>query len=156
MALMGSGRAKGPNRAVNAATQAVSSPLLEDVSIDGATGLLINVTGGPDMTLHEIHAASTLIQEASDEDANIIFGSVIDESMEDEIKVTVIATGFEKADAGQRNVRDLPVTKDEHDIPTIIRNRWEQERFAKVRATETPEADDDTYDIPAFLRRKAE
>jgi len=156
MALMGSGRARGANRAVEAATEAVSSPLLEDVTIDGATGLLINVTGGPDMTLHEIHAASTLIQEAADEDANIIFGSVIDEQMQDSIKVTVIATGFDRAGRKGDNVRDLPITKEEHDIPTIIRNRWEQERFAKVRMTEAPESSEDQYDIPAFLRRKVE
>jgi len=156
MALMGSGRATGVQRAVEAATEAVSSPLLEDVSIDGATGLLINVTGGPDMTLHEIHAASTLIQEAADDDANIIFGSVIDESMHDEIKVTVIATGFDRAERRPQGVRDLPVTKDEHDIPTIIRNRWEQERLVRVRPTETPESHQDHYDIPAFLRRKVE
>lgn len=130
MALMGSGRAKGERRAIEAATQAVSSPLLEDVSIDGATGILINVTGGSQMTLHEIHEASTLIQEAADDDANIIFGSVIDETMGDEIKVTVIATGFDRNE--KRNpkepVHTLPVGKDAHDIPTIIRNRWEQER----------------------------
>ncbi len=155
MALMGSGRARGPNRAVEAAAQAVSSPLLEDVSIDGAMGLLIKVTGGPDMTLHEIHAASTLIQEAADEDANIIFGSVIDESMDEDIKVTVIATGFERS-AREENVRDLPLTKDDQDSPTIIRNRWEQERFVKLRTPEQPESTEDTYDIPAFLRRKVD
>jgi cell division protein FtsZ len=152
MALMGTGYATGSQRAVDAATQAVSSPLLEDITIDGATGLLINVTGGPNMTLHEIHQASTLIQEAADEDANIIFGSVIDEAMDDAIKVTVIATGFERSDS-RRNVRDLPVAKEEHDIPTMIRNRWEQERFTKVEAV--PQAADQ-YDIPAFLRRRGE
>lgn len=157
MALMGSGRASGPRRAVDAATQAVSSPLLEDVSIDGATGILINVTGGPAMTLHEIHAASTLIQEAADEDANIIFGSVIDESMGDEIKVTVIATGFDKAESRHKDkARELPVAKEAHDIPTIIRNRWEQERVSKTRGPDRGEVSADEYDIPAFLRRRAE
>jgi cell division protein FtsZ len=158
MALMGSGRASGPRRAIDAATQAVSSPLLEDVSIDGATGILINVTGGPAMTLHEIHAASSLIQEAADEDANIIFGSVIDENMGDEIKVTVIATGFDKAPARREEKKapsDLPVPKQSHDIPTIIRNRWEQERVTKASPART-EVPADEYDIPAFLRRKAE
>ena len=159
MALMGTGRARGDKRAVEAATQAVSSPLLEDVAIDGATGVLINVTGGPSMTLHEIHEASSLIQEAADDDANIIFGSVIDESMGDEIKVTVIATGF---DHGARRTSETPIlalSKDTQDIPTIIRNRWEQEKFAKVRpGSETVRIDskDDAYDVPAFLRRKAE
>ncbi len=94
MALMGTGRATGENRAIEAATNAISSPLLENVSIDGAKGIIINVTGGPDLSLYEVNEASTLITEAADEDAEIIFGAVIDESMTDEIRVTVIATGF--------------------------------------------------------------
>lgn len=94
-ALMGTGRASGERRAVEAAQQAISSPLLEDVSITGATGILINITGGPDLTLFEVNEASTLIQEAAHEDANIIFGSVIDESLGDEVRITVIATGFD-------------------------------------------------------------
>lgn len=156
MALMGTGRARGERRAIEAATQAVSSPLLEDISIEGATGILINVTGGPAMTLHEINAASMLIQETAHEDANIIFGSVIDENMGDEIKVTVIATGFDRADKKQDTVQ-LPVHK-ETDIPTVIRNRWEQEKFAKVRPPPPPAeaVAEDEYDVPAFLRRKAE
>ena len=97
MALMGTGRASGPSRAREAAEMAISSPLLEDVSIHGATGILLNVTGGPDLALMEINEASTLIQEAAHEDANIIFGAVIDEDMRDEIKITVIATGFDRA-----------------------------------------------------------
>ena len=97
MALMGTGRASGPARAREAAEMAISSPLLEDVSINGATGILLNVTGGPDLSLFEINEASTLIQEAAHEQANIIFGAVIDESMRDEIKITVIATGFDRA-----------------------------------------------------------
>lgn len=157
MALMGTGIARGERRAIEAATQAVSSPLLEDVSIDGATGILINVTGGPDMGLHEINAASTLIHEAADEDANIIFGSVIDESMGENIKVTVIATGFAQAERGRAKVTDLPINKEPHDIPTVIRNRWEQERLAKVRApNDQSEVAEDEIDIPAFLRRKVE
>ncbi len=94
MAIMGSGRAKGENRAVEAATAAISSPLLENISIDGATGIIINVTGGPDLSLYEVNEASTLITEAAHEDAEIIFGAVIDEEMGDEVRVTVIATGF--------------------------------------------------------------
>jgi cell division protein FtsZ len=100
MALMGAGIAHGENRAVDAATKAISSPLLENISIRGATGLLINVTGGANMTLHEVNEASRLIQEEAHEDANIIFGAVIDENMSDEIRVTVIATGFGKAAKG--------------------------------------------------------
>jgi len=96
MALMGSGVSSGEGRAIDAATKAISSPLLENVSIRGATGILINITGGPNMTLHEVNEASKLIQEEAHEDANIIFGAVIDETMGDEIRVTVIATGFNK------------------------------------------------------------
>jgi cell division protein FtsZ len=96
-ALMGMGRACGERRAIEAAQQAISSPLLEDVSITGATGILINITGGPDLTLFEVNEASTLIQEAAHEEANIIFGSVIDANLVDEVRITVIATGFDGA-----------------------------------------------------------
>jgi cell division protein FtsZ len=98
-ALMGTGRAVGERRAIEAAQQAISSPLLEDVSITGATGILINITGGPDLTLFEVNEASTLIQEAAHEDANIIFGSVIDANLVDEVRITVIATGFDRIQA---------------------------------------------------------
>jgi cell division protein FtsZ len=98
-ALMGMGRASGERRAIEAAQQAISSPLLEDVNITGATGILINITGGPDLTLFEVNEASTLIQEAAHEDANIIFGSVIDANFVDEVRITVIATGFDRGAA---------------------------------------------------------
>ncbi len=101
MALMGTGSASGPSRAMEAAEMAISSPLLEDVSIEGATGILINVTGGVDMTLNEINEAMSLIEGASHEDANIIFGNVIEEDMRDELMVTVIATGFDRPLARQ-------------------------------------------------------
>src|SRR5713226_2044097 len=94
LAMMGAASATGENRSVEAAQRAISSPLLEDISIKGARGLLINVTGGPDMSLYEVNEAASLIQEEAHEDANIIFGAVIDETMQDEIRVTVIATGF--------------------------------------------------------------
>jgi cell division protein FtsZ len=94
MAIMGSGAASGENRAIEAAQKAIQSPLLEDMSIRGAKGVLINITGSADLALHEVNDASTLIQEEAHEDANIIFGAVIDESMGDEIRITVIATGF--------------------------------------------------------------
>jgi len=96
VALMGTGVARGEDRAVEAARAAISSPLLEDLSIDGAHGVLINITGGPDLTLYEVNEASTLIQEAAHQEANIIFGAVIDEGMpEGEMRVTVIATGLD-------------------------------------------------------------
>jgi cell division protein FtsZ len=96
-ALMGTGVGEGKRRATEAAEMAISSPLLEAVSIEGATGILINITGGPDLTLHEVNEASTLIQNAAHEDANIIFGSVIDPNLSDEVRITVIATGFDRA-----------------------------------------------------------
>jgi cell division protein FtsZ len=95
-ALMGTGVSSGKRRATEAAEMAISSPLLEDVSIDGATGILINITGGPDLTLHEVNEASSLIQQAAHEDANIIFGSVIDPNLSDEVRITVIATGVDR------------------------------------------------------------
>jgi cell division protein FtsZ len=94
MAMMGAALAEGENRAVEAAQRAISSPLLDDLSIQGARGVLINITGGADLTLHEVNEAASLIQEEADDDANIIFGAVIDESMGDKLRITVIATGF--------------------------------------------------------------
>ncbi len=94
MALMGTGIAKGEHRALEAAQRAISSPLLEETSIEGAKGVLINISGGRDLTLHEVAEAARIISDAVDPDANIISGMVIDERMEDEMKVTVIATGF--------------------------------------------------------------
>jgi cell division protein FtsZ len=94
LALMGTGRASGVGRAVEAMQAAIASPLLEDVTLDGATGLLVNITGGESLTLHEVNEAVTMAQAAADPDANIIFGSVVDERMGDEVKITVIATGF--------------------------------------------------------------
>src|SRR5207247_10462945 len=124
MAMMGAAVAQGENRAVEAAQKAISSPLLEDVSIQGARGVLINITGGPDLSLHEVNEAATLIQEEADDEANIIFGAVIDESMGDEVRITVIATGFgmggesgEKRRPGARDAREAgagegrPVTR---------------------------------------------
>jgi cell division protein FtsZ len=93
-ALMGTGYGTGDKRAIEAAQQAISSPLLEDVSINGATGILLNITGGPDLTLAEMNEACTLIAEAADPEANIIFGSVIDAHAGDQVRITVIATGF--------------------------------------------------------------
>ena len=96
IALMGTGHASGENRALEATQSAISSPLLEEASIEGARGVLVNITGGPDLTLHEVDEAIRLIHDAADPDANIIFGTVPDERMENEMKITVIATGFER------------------------------------------------------------
>jgi cell division protein FtsZ len=129
MALMGTGIAKGENRALEAAQRAISSPLLEETSIQGAKGVLLNVSGGADMTLHEVAEAARIIQEAVDEEANIISGMVIDEGLEEAMKVTVIATGFhlpvEMADDVRRPLRAAP-------RPEPVRNeqpRTDQEGF---------------------------
>lgn len=94
LALMGTGISEGPDRAVKAANEAISSPLLEDITIDGATGIIVNITGNETLSMHEANEAMTLIMEAADEDAEIIFGTVIDENMGEEVKITVIATGL--------------------------------------------------------------
>jgi len=107
-ALMGSGRSAGERRAVEAMQAAISSPLLEDVTLDGATGLLVNITGGPNLTLFEVNEAVSMAQAAADPDANIIFGSVVDESLGDEVKITVIATGFQAAEIERRGPAARP------------------------------------------------
>jgi len=99
MALMGTGTARGENRAAEAAQKAISSPLLEEASIQGAKGVLINITGAVTLLLHEVSEAASIIHRAADPEANIIFGAVLDEAMSDEVKITVIATGFDKKDA---------------------------------------------------------
>lgn len=102
IALMGTGHSTGERRAIIAMQQAIASPLLEDVSIDGATGLLINITGGRDMTLQEVNEALTLVHDAADGEAEIIFGSLIDDNIKDEVKITIIATGFVQRELKQR------------------------------------------------------
>ncbi len=169
MALMGTGIAAGPTRAVEAAQRAISSPLLEDATIEGARGILINITGGPDMTLHEVAEASSLVQRTADPEANIIFGTVIDDEMSDQVKITVIATGFNRelgatATAGQavagaaaraavpaRPARDL-------DTPAFLRrspNPVGLASDAQQPALTYPLAPDD-LDVPAFMRRQME
>src|SRR5574341_195848 len=126
-ALMGAGLSSGDERALQAAQRAISSPLLEDVSIAGALGVLVNITGGEDMTLHEINDATTVVCEAAGSDANIIFGAVIDKAMGDQLRVTVIATGFHKngrhngASRMSRPLRFLDTTLQELDIPAYQR-----------------------------------
>jgi len=109
LSLMGTGIAQGPDRAIKAATEAISSPLLEDVNIDGATGIIINITGSEELSMHETNEAVTLIMEAADEEAEIIFGTVIDNDMEDDLKVTVIATGL----GGQERVTSASMRRSE-------------------------------------------
>ena len=113
MAFMGTGLASGENRAIEAAQKAISSPLLVDTSIEGAHGVLINITGGKDMTLHEVSKASELIHDLAHPEANIIFGTVIDENLKEMVKVTVIATGFEQPS------RSKPITRDHFTLSLI-------------------------------------
>jgi cell division protein FtsZ len=172
MALMGTGRAAGPRRAVEAMQAAISSPLLEDVTLDGATGLLVNITGGSGLTLHEVDEAISMAHAAADEDANIIFGSVIDERLGDEVKITVIATGFDQARAARPAARPvqlsvpLPLTRAvATPAPAVPQPRPAEPPPARVRPAQPPATvkvgarapfqpgDDDQFDIPAFLRR---
>ncbi|HEX9051244.1 MAG TPA: cell division protein FtsZ, partial [Anaeromyxobacter sp.] len=118
MALMGTGRSSGEKRAIEAMQAAISSPLLEDVTLDGATGLLVNITGGPELTLNEVNEAVTMAQSAADAEANIIFGSVIDERLGDEVKITVIATGFQGREERSRALARQPA---EARAPATIR-----------------------------------
>ena len=136
MAHMGIGRASGENRAEDAAKQAIQSPLLE-TSIEGARGVIINITGGANLGLHEVNTAAELIQRSVDPEANIIFGAVIDESLDEDIVITVIATGFEK---------------EQSPIPTIgdIANKaWNSKTTTTTTDTSNSSSD---LDIPTFLR----
>jgi cell division protein FtsZ len=109
VAMMGTAMAEGQSRATDAANRAISSPLLEDASVDGARGVIINVTGGPDMALMEVNEALTIIQEAAHEDANIIFGAVVDPQLHGRVKITVIATGFDQPGLRSASQTDTPV-----------------------------------------------
>lgn len=160
MALMGTGMANGENRATEAAQTAVSSPLLDDISVNGATGILINITASSQMTLDEVKEASALIQKEAHEDANIIFGAVINEEMGDNFQVTIIATGFKRP---EEKVQPLPKpetpNKDELkaniDIPTYLRKTETQESRPK-RIKDLDQYLGDDYDIPTFLRKQAD
>jgi len=160
LALMGTGTAGGENRAVEAAQKAISSPLLEDNTIQGARGVLLNITGGPNMTLHEINEASSMIQAEVHEDAIIIFGTVVDESMGDEIRITVIATGFESAASAARadvaSLGGFRRTQGNIAVPTFIRN---EKPAAALPPLKTDAAEEDSrpdLEIPTFLRRQAD
>jgi len=182
LALMGTGNSSGDKRALNAMQQAISSPLLEDISIDGATGLLINITGGRDMTLQEVNEALTLVHDAADPDAEIIFGSLIDDAIQDEVKITIIATGFVSRDAKVRQpvpVVQVPVvtrppplslnaTREREEVASLVPaksgsrtnlaavdGRSLANRTAVVKDAALP-LDEDQFDIPTFLRRQGQ
>jgi cell division protein FtsZ len=149
MALMGAGRARGENRAIEATQQAISSPLLEEATIQGAKGVLINITGGPDLTLYEVNAASSIIRESADDDANIIFGAVIDETLTDEMRITVIATGFDRESASVASAAATTA------IPAP------PQRFVARPSDDLPRpmmgtSRVDDLDVPTFIRKKAD
>ena len=152
MALMGTGVGKGEHRALDAAQKAVASPLLDETSIEGARGILINFTGGPDLSIHEVEEAARVVQEAAHEEAHIIFGAVIDEALRDEIRLTVIATGFaERKEATGPGGKVVDLAKTPRPVPG---SQWRR-RTAEIRAEgEEPAAED--LDVPAFLRRQAD
>jgi cell division protein FtsZ len=160
LALMGTGVAGGENRAVEAAQKAISSPLLEENTIQGAHGILLNITGGPDMTLHEINEASSLIQKEAHEDANIIFGTVIDNNMGDEIRITVIATGFEDAVQRRNGIPNITrlggFRKEDLSVPAYLRNKEKPVENQKVVKLGTIDDDNPDLEIPTFLRRQAD
>ncbi|MET0564219.1 MAG: cell division protein FtsZ [Gaiellaceae bacterium] len=139
-ALMGIGTASGENRATEAARSAVSSPLLES-SIEGATGVLLNVTGGTDIGLFEVNEAAQVVTSAADQNANVIFGAVIDESLKDEVRVTVIATGFGPAKVRRRRRAEEPADE----------ARREQEGD-REQPRDRFEVEDDILEVPSFLR----
>jgi cell division protein FtsZ len=183
MAMMGTGIASGENRSLEAAQKAISSPLLEDISIEGARGLLINITGGENMTLSEINEATSLIQKEAHEDANVIWGMVIDPSMKEDIRITVIATGFGKAvekrvdkpvPSGLKRFSHIPGFKDRskeippftisvkegnRETPAFMRRVKANERFDELKLDSPSDftiEDEDRFDIPTFLRKQAD
>jgi len=151
-AVMGTAVASGANRAVDAANRAISSPLLEDNSIQGAQGILINVSGSSTLTLHEIHEASSIIQKAAHENANIIFGAVQDDAMKESVKITVIAAGF-------RETARRPA----HQKPSYLPKTWKAahertvvDEVARNITEVIHEVPADDLDVPTFLRRQAQ
>ena len=143
MAHMGIGSASGENRAEDAAKQAIQSPMLE-TSIEGARGIIINITGGSDMGLHEANTAAELVQRSADPEANIIFGTVIDESMGDELQITVIATGFEKEEERRTGSQ----------YENIVADAWRKRNTSSISSTTSSSNDSNgDLDIPTFLRK---
>ena len=161
-AVMGSAIASGPNRAVEAATRAISSPLLEDASINGARGILINITGSSSLMLQEVHAASSIIQQAAHNEANIIFGAVLDENMKDQVKITVIATGFKPET--MRSLRRMEQTAAAHEQAPSVAAPAAGYREPVVWQGIMPPAGNsgipnplhrDDLEVPTFLRMKS-
>ncbi len=156
MAMMGAASARGPNRARDAAVAAISSPLLEDINISGARGILVNVTAGLDMSIGEFEEVGNTIKEFASDDATVVIGTVIEPEMREELRVTIVATGLgqEKRKQPYKVVKTGTGTTDyeQLDIPTVMRNRRTERPLAAV-ATETGV---EYLDIPAFLRKQAD
>ena len=150
-ALMGTGRASGPNRAIEAAQAAVSSPLLEDVSIAGAEGVLVNITGGRDLTLFEVNEAASVVTNAAGEDANVIFGSVIDPNMDGDLMITVIATGFGRVEPRLKPAERVAETEE------FRKPQWRPEREPhqpnRAERWQKNGKGSESMEVPAFLRR---
>jgi cell division protein FtsZ len=154
-AVMGTAVASGENRAVEATNRAMASPLLEDASINGAHGILLNITGSNKLTLYEVHEASTIVQKAAAENANIIFGAVHDESMGDAVKVTVIATGIKSEKMGIKPLSTIsPAVRT---AQQSVKNMMAKKEKLPVEAQPlnvTTEIQEDDLDVPAFIRRR--
>ncbi len=150
IALMGTGMATGENRALEATQRAISSPLLEEASIEGAKGLLVNVSGGADLTLFEVNEAMSIIHDAADPDANIIFGAVLDERLTNEMKITVIATGFDKTAVAAEPSRTFAATQ-----PAVSEARVAGPIGMPGASVSDPLRRED-INVPAFIRKKAD
>lgn len=161
MAMMGTGESSGENRALEAAEKAVSSPLLEDISIHGARGVLINITASPDVTLQEVNEAAELIHAEAHEDANIIWGMVIDPEVEDRVRVTVIATGFGEAVEDDSSVtvsqavKENKAAQDRLEVPAFARKPKQGGEVIKLKKLSVLSGDEEEkYEIPTFLRKQ--
>jgi len=154
LAIMGTGIGTGEKRALEAAHQAISSPLLEESSINGARGVLVNITGGLDISLHEVHDAVAIIREAVHEDANIIFGAVIEDTLDDEFHVTVIATGFQRPDAeAPVRARSLRPTTPVIGFEEVEEYQRQEMKDPKAPVAPLLEKTDRRLEIPTFMRR---
>jgi cell division protein FtsZ len=167
-ALMGIGQASGDNRALEAAHAAIESPLL-DIAIDGAKGVLFNITGGPDMSMYEVDEAAKAITESADKDANVIFGAIIDEAMQGEIKITVIATGFGDKPKKREEAKDGQVTQmgdpgafkssmgidtSGHNPPRPTSSVFDTEDMDDDTDSKSEKDEEQELEVPAFIRRK--
>lgn len=171
LAVMGTGRASGSHRASEAAKQAINSPLLENMTINGAHGVLLNITGGPSMKLHEINEAASIVYEQAADDAHIIVGTVIDQTLSDDIIVSIIATGFDKHVEQKECTSNMQVAQQESNKATPVAEhseqniqeiqaahkvKEEQPAAIKVQPASQHNESDDELDVPTFMRKQSE